>query len=504
MISLNILSTKEMKALDEYTCMKKGISSLQLMEDAGLKIVQCLLEEHPLHPLEDKISILSGLGNNGGDSLVVARHLLEDYDQVDVIIVGNRKFLSPETRINLNRLQELKATIHYFEDCTFMASYEKIIHQSTIIIDGIFGIGLNRDIEGITYEAIKKINESNAYVFSIDIPSGTKGNNGNIAGISVIADFTVIIQNFKIGNLLNSAKDTHGKYKIIDIGIVEDGNVRNKYFLEQVDCMNKLKKRKNDTHKYKYGSVLIIGGSTGMTGAVLMSGISSMRTGSGLVTIAINEKYLDKVCNIYPEIMVKPYKNKSDYLCILSKKQAVAFGPGLGRNDCYDDLVEQLLEMDVPLVIDADGLYHFKSYLDKCSDGCKIIITPHYGEMAMLLDTSSESIKEDPVASVKKITERYGITVVLKGPCTIISHKDQMYFSTLGNPGMATAGCGDVLTGIITSLVGQGLDIGEACKLGVHIHSLSGNLAAEIIGEYSLIATDLINYIPMAFKQIVK
>ncbi len=503
---MNVLTTKEMKELDQYTCRKKHISSLELMETAGRKIYECILQEKEIDPITDRIAIVSGTGNNGGDSLVVARHLLEKgFKNLDIIIVGNLEHLTEETEINLERLKGLNAKMHYFTDYGFYRDYEKLVEKSTIIIEGIFGIGLNRDIEGIYYQAIDCINKSNAYIISIDIPSGIRGDNGLIAGIGVKADLTIIVHTYKVGNLLNDAKDTHGECRIVDIEILEDEFTSNQFLLEKKDLEGYLTKRVHNSHKYDYGAVLTIGGSTGMTGAPLMSAYAALRTGAGLSTIALHEKYLENIYNIYPEIMIRPYKNEEEFQEILQKKKAIAFGPGLGRkNDDHFYTLECLLKTDLPMVIDADGLYYFKELLDKVKKENKIIITPHYGEMAVLLDTTSQRIKEDPVTAAKQLAQKYSIIVLLKGTTTLIAKKDTTYFHSLGNPGMATAGSGDVLTGILLSLLGQGLKPVNACKVGATIHSLAGDFAAREVGEYSMIATDIIRHIPQVLKQLVR
>lgn len=263
-----------------------------------------------------------------------------------------------------------------------------------------------------------------------------------------------------------------------------------------------LRKRQANSHKYDYGSILIVGGNIGMTGAPLISAYSAMRTGSGLSAIAIQEKYIQYLNNIYPEIMVRPYKDEKDFLKLLHKKDAIAFGPGLGRVDEYGGILETLIDKQLPLIIDADGIYYLNRLKNKIKRPNNIVITPHYGEMALFLDTDSKAVSKDPISFIKQVTKQYGIMVVLKGPTTFIADENEIIHSSLGNPGMATAGSGDVLTGIITSLVGQGLSMLEACKLGVYIHSKAGCLASEKNGEYSMMATDIINEIPQILKDI--
>ncbi len=501
-MSINsVLTTDEMRILDRETCERKGISSLELMELAGKNLFECLIDECNLEKNQDKICIISGVGNNGGDGLVVARYLMNHQYQVQIVIVGNSDYLTEEAKTNIERLKAMDAQIFYLKDNDKLDIYRDIIENCSFIVDAIFGIGLSRGVEGIYYHAIDIINKSRTFVFSIDIPSGINGNNGNAEKIAVMASFTAIVQNYKIGNLLNDAKDYHGKIKLLDIGILQEKISSNRFLQYEKPLLKLLKKRKNNTHKYHYGSVLTIGGNNGMTGAPLMSAYAALKTGSGLSTIAINESYINRINQLYPEIMIRCYYNDADIMNHLDKKDVISFGPGLGRNNHVNyNILKRLLKKDIPLVIDADGLFYLKSLLNKMDDHKKIIVTPHIGEMAMLLDIDTKEVISNPIDAVRKLTDNFNITVVLKGPCTIIAHKNNMFFSHSGNPGMATAGSGDVLTGIIASLVGQGFDLLKACQLGVVIHSKAGNYAKETYGEYSMIATDIVENIYKVFK----
>ncbi|MFZ7121373.1 MAG: NAD(P)H-hydrate dehydratase [Eubacteriaceae bacterium] len=499
---MNVVTSEEMKYLDAVTIETTKISAIQLMERAGKKIYESILSEKKPNVLSDKFVIVAGTGNNGGDGLVVAQYLHNNKFNVEIVIIGDETKFTNETKYNRDMIINMGMKINYLGENFTIKQFDKLINEASIIIDGIFGIGLNRNIKNLYFESINVINSSNSYVCSIDIPSGIRGDNGNIAGVCVKSDYTVVIQNLKIGNILNDAQDYHGKYEIVDIGIKDDIVIQNKHLLEEKNIINMFKKRRKNTHKYHYGSVLVMGGSEGMTGAPLMSAYSALRTGSGLSTIGINEKYINQIYNVYPELMVKSYNHINNLTEIIKKKHAIAFGPGLGRKDYNHNILEYLIETEIPLVIDADGIYYLKYLMNEIRNREKIIITPHYGELAMLLEVNINYIKDDPIKYTSQLSKEYGITVVLKGNCTMISHKDEIFFNTLGNPGMATAGSGDVLTGIITSLIGQGFEIKKACVGGVYLHSLAGNIAAAKKGEYSMIATDIIECLPYAFKQL--
>lgn len=489
-----VLFTDEMKRLDQYTCEEKKLSSLELMEIAGKNVYEYFIENCQVDKIKDNILIVSGLGNNGGDALVVSEHLIKDNYKVNIVVIGDLKHLTNESFTVYQRLLNNKVSILNVNNNEDLKIFNQYVNEATIIIDGIFGIGLSREVKGIFYECIRLINQSHAFILSIDIPSGIYGDNGIVAKIAIEADHTVIIQNYKVGNLLNDAKDYHGKVKLLDIGILQDINDSNRFLLND-EIMNIIKKRRANTHKYHYGNLLTIGGSKGMTGAPLLSAYSALRIGVGLSSIVINSKDYEFISQIYPEIMIKPYSNIDELKKILVKANIIAFGPGLGReNKINYDILKYLLDTNIPIVIDADGIYYLKEILDYIGNRDNIIITPHLGEMALLLDTDTKTITENWIVALNYLTNNYGLNVVLKGPCTIIANKENMYFCNKGNSGMATAGSGDVLTGIISGLVGQGLKPIDACNLGVYIHAKAGDMAYKEYGN-SLIATDITNNI---------
>lgn len=492
---LKILTTYEMYQCDKYTCQVEGITSVELMKRAGKRLFECIISNCDLDKERDRVLVVSGIGNNGGDGIVVGTHLLKEGYDVRFVIIGDKTQLSHDLQIVVEEIEK-GVKIKYIKDIVELFDAKELFDWSTFIIDALFGIGLNRDVEGLYYNAIDQINLSSSRVFSIDIPSGINGNNGKVMGIAVKADYTGIVQTFKLGNVLNDALDYHGKRLIVDAEIKLDIVESNRLFFRDDMIKGLLNKRRCNTHKYNYGSILILGGAIGMTGAPILAGLAALRTGSGLATIGILRKYYDYISKSYPELMIKPYDDLKD---LLTKKTAIGFGPGLGRDEqVYYDILSELINSEQPLVIDADGLYYLKAILNEIEDGSNIIITPHIGEMAMLLGVDSKCIGDNPIMYVEEVIDKYGFTVVLKGPATIIGNEAGIYIGNFGNPGMATAGSGDVLTGIITSLVGQGLSLINASLLGVYLHGLAGGYASEEVGEYSLIASDIIKYLPKA------
>ncbi len=503
MNNYRIVNVNEMRFMDEYTCTQLDMSSLDLMKQAGGVIYLSVIEDIGIDKANDQILIVVGTGNNGGDALVVGVNLLDNGYKVKIVILGDLTAQTKESKIMLKEIVNYKVDVLFINNKTKLPELSKLLRQSTLLVDGIFGIGLIRDVEGIYYDVIKLINLNSVDVVSIDIPSGINANNGLIAKVAIKADYTLIVQNYKVGNLINDAVDYHGTKVLLDIGILKVVCKSRRFLLEKEDYQNSLPERVNNTHKYHYGNLLTIGGSKGMMGAPLLAAYAALRTGSGLSSIAYKEKYLHNIFNIYPEVMTSTYNSSTELLDFTNKKNTIIFGPGLGRNDEDNlDILRNLLKLGVPMVIDADGLYYLKQLFNEFKSLKNVVITPHYGEMAMLLDTDTINIQKNPLEHIKTVTEKYRLSVVLKGTTTIIANKNSMYFSNYGNPGMASAGSGDVLSGIIGSLIGKGTKLIEACRLGVLIHSMAGELAFEELGEESIIATDIIKYIPAVLKEL--
>lgn len=492
-----------MRFMDEFTCTQLGMSSLELMKQAGGIIYLAITEDIGLDKEKDNILVVAGVGNNGGDALDVGVHLVENGYIVKVVMLGNLTAQSEESKHMLKEVLNKKIEVLFIEDISKLKELSKLLRKSTLLIDGIFGVGLKRDVEGIHYEVIKTINKSNVDVASIDIPSGINADNGLVSKIAIKADYTLIIQNYKIGNLLNDAEDYHGAKILLDIGILKVVCKSRRFLLEKEDYLNTIPHRLHNTHKYHYGNVLTIGGSKGMMGAPLLAAYAALRSGSGLSSIAYKEKYRKGIMNIYPEVMTRTYSKLDELLEFTKKKNIIVFGPGLGKVDKDNlEILRSLLLLDIPMVIDADGLYYLNILFKEFKSLKNVVVTPHYGEMATLLNVETTDIKKDPLKYIKELTEDYNLSVILKGPTTIIADKESIYFSNYGIPGMATAGSGDVLSGIIGSFIGKGMKIIEAAKLAVLVHSLAGVYAEEVYGEESIIATDIIKLISHVIREL--
>jgi len=492
MKDFQIVNAQEMRQLDKLTLNEKNLQSFDLMEHAGRSIFYYLIK-HQIFTVSDTLLIVSGIGNNGGDALICALAMFEKQLNPKVVIVGELENQSLENKLAIQKLDEIQVPITYISSTDDIETFTSLVDNTTIIIEGLFGIGLNSNVEGFYNTVISKINQSYAQVISIDIPSGINADNGLVMEIAVKADHTLVIQNYKQGNLLNDALDYSGEMHLLDIGILQTLFEEPQLLLKKQYIKNKLPKRLKNSHKYHFGSILTIGGSKGLMGAPLLSGISALKTGSGLSSVTYNNKYIHHINSIYPELMVNTYIGIEDIPSQIRKKSTIIFGPGLGKEDDINlDILSYLLSTDIPLVIDADGIYYLKKLLKEYSERKNIIITPHNQEMATFLGLPVEDIKKEPVLFAKNIAHTYNLTVVLKGSCTIITNNDETYFSIHGNPGMATAGTGDVLAGIIGSLLGRGFTPMEASKIGVLIHSKAGEIASLKYGEEAVTATDLI------------
>ncbi|MDC0558979.1 NAD(P)H-hydrate dehydratase [Candidatus Izimaplasma bacterium] len=493
-----IVTAYEMKQLDNLTIDKKNISSLELMIRAG-KLMSKHICQFGLCGSTERVLLVAGVGNNGGDALVIASEMISNGFVPNILLVGPESKQTKESLTIWNKLKDLLLGHYRIDDIKDVNKYNILFNEASIIIDGLFGTGLTKEVKGYHREIIERINNSYAKVISLDIPSGLNADNGLVSGIAVKASDTLVVQNFKTGNFLNDAVDYTGKLHLLDIGILQLDFPTRTNLLQVNYLRKKIPERIQNTHKYHYGNILTIGGSKGMMGAPILSGYAALRTGSGLSHVIYNEKYLHHIQNPYPTLMIDTYEDIKEIS--IDKISTVIFGPGLGKKDDINKtILKRLIEHKIPLIVDADGVLYLKEILLTDKAHPSIVVTPHYGEMAQLLDLTSKEIELDPIKYAKEISLKYGITVVLKGVTTIITNYEETYLSNNGNPGMATAGSGDVLCGVIGSLLGRGFSSLEASKLGVLIHSQAANIAAKELGQESLVASDIIHYIPLVLK----
>ncbi len=500
---MKIFLSEQVKEADAYTIKHEPISSINLMERAATLCYNFIKENY----FSNLYHIFVGPGNNGGDGLVIARLLAEADKKVNVYILKFTDNFSSDFTENLKRLNsQNKASVREIKDLYKFPEF----NDEEIIIDAIFGSGLSRPVQGFVAEVINKINEAKNTVIAIDIPSGLFGedNAENLPNNIIKADITLSFQFPKLSFLLPDNHKYVGRFELFDIGVHKDyiSKTPSKYyFTEQADI--KIQKRDKFSHKGTFGHALLFAGSYGKTGALVLASKSCLRTGVGLLT-----SYIPKTSyNIYqtsvPEAMCYTFNDETASFTTpdLSSYSAIGIGPGIGKDRLSLAVLTDIIQKNkakVPMVIDADGLNLLsenKYLLKELPENS--ILTPHPGEFKRLVKNYNNDTEK--LEKLKKIARKYKLVIVLKGAYTVVATPDgRLYFNTTGNPGMATAGSGDVLTGIILSLLAQKYNQLQAAVFGTYIHGLAADLAVNNLDENSLIATDIINYLPKAFKKL--
>lgn len=515
---MKLVTAHTMQELDRLAIEEYNISGLGLMEQAGKGCAEHILAAFGTGRSKN-VLILAGKGNNGGDGHVIARYLLEKGWQVRVVVLSRREEIRGDALVNLNLLPE--EILHFCPDQEpFAEQYKKELQQVDLLVDAMLGTGLNHDLQGLYLTAVELVNSSPAKVVAVDIPSGIHGTTGRILGKAVKANLTVTFASAKLGHVLYPAAEYVGRLAIVDIGIpahlLEEAPGYD--FLDEKLMSPLVKKRDRSAHKGSFGHCLIVAGSTGKTGAAALAANSAVRTGSGLVTLAVPETLNPILEAKTTEVMTLPLPDAGSGQLIthavptlekhLVRKDALAIGPGIDHRPASVAVVQSMLEhVALPMVVDADGL---NAIAEDTSVLCRkrsntVILTPHPGEMSRLLGSALPDMAAIRISVAQEFARTFGIYLILKGARTIIAAPDgRAAINGSGNPGMASGGMGDVLTGIITSLLGQGYSAWDACRLGVFVHGLAGDIVAMEQGEAGMTATDLIERIPLAFNRLLK
>lgn len=512
---LKIVTAAQMRELDHRTINESGIPGKMLMERAGSAVVEHI--ERSLGPARRKVvTILCGKGNNGGDGFVSARLLHRLQAKVRVIMMTPASELSKDAATMYRHFVRAagRSHIHVFHS---KDRIESIIRESDIVVDALLGTGLSAEVTGNYADAIDSINEAACPVVAIDIPSGLHAETGAVLGRAVRATSTVTLGLPKIGLYQGKGIDLVGSVRIADIGIpssyiesVQTGiTLMTPGFLRTV-----LPVRQTSDHKGSFGHAGIIAGSVGKTGAAAMAAKAALRSGAGLVTIAVpssvndivESKLLEAMTIPMPETKARTFARSAfDRLSsFISVRSAVAIGPGLSTHPETVELIQALTpRLDRPAVLDADALNALAGRASLLTT-CKVppILTPHPGEMARLeTDATSQSVNSDRIGTARRFARERGVFVVLKGARTVVARPDgSAAICPTGNPGMATAGTGDVLTGMMVGLLAQGLSSWDAACSATYLHGLAGDLASAEKGQAGLLAGDVIDYIPRAIK----
>lgn len=510
-----------MQAIDREAIEGLGVPSLELMEKAGQQVFGVILERYA--PLTaHKVLVVCGKGNNGGDGLVVARHLLNSGCPTEVILLSRAEDLSGDPLENYDRLKEIPGhRIQEAPDEEAVARLSSHMEHYDILVDAVFGTGLSSPARGHYARAITQMNASNKPIVAVDIPSGLNADVGAIIGEHVRADCTVTLGLPKLAHLLYPAARCVGELTVADIGFPES-LIEKAQAAASVITPESIRRafpaRDPEAHKGTYGHLLVVSGSVGKGGACVLSCLGGLRAGAGLVTAAVAKSILTEVSSGAVEAMTTPLPDTPEGTIArqaapllaeeLGRFSALALGPGLTTHpETVEFLKELFPRIDYPLIIDADGCNSIAQIGPKALEGLKATacLTPHPGEMARLLGTDTASIQSDRLAAAREAAGRYNAVVVLKGARTLVVDQDgRAAINTTGNPGMASGGTGDVLTGLIGGFCARGLEPYEACKAGAYIHGYAGDLAAKEVGEVSLIASDLLAALPRAIRQVVE
>ena len=509
-----VTTAQEMRALDEATIQGLGLPGVVLMEHAGFGVL--LHMEDFFGDLEGKnILVVCGKGNNGGDGFVVGRWAMSRGARVEVVLLAELEQLRGDAHINASVFEKLySGCLHCVTEDTGVL--EGLLGWAEIVVDGILGTGLSSGARGLAARAIELINASKRPVVAIDIPSGLSADTGLIPGPAVDADLTVTFGLPKIAHYTFPAAELVGDLRVVDIGIppqfVEKADILT-HVPEELDVFLLFPPRPLNVHKGRYGHLLGVAGSPGKTGAGIMTAQAALRVGTGLVTMGIPSSLNPVFEASLLEAMTLPLPDDEGYLLEgaleviannLEGKTALAIGPGLGTNPSTVTLVRALLaEVDLPVVVDADGVNAMVGALDLLKDRkAHTVLTPHPGEMARLLGTTPGEVQSRRLETARDFAREYGVVLVLKGAGTVTALPDgRAYINPTGNPGMASGGSGDVLTGIIGGLLAQGMGAGEAAWAGVYIHGLAGDKAAQEKSEVTLLAGDMIEVLPSIFKE---
>ena len=480
-LPINVFSVASVREFDRAAIQDQGIAGYTLMTRAGAAALKAARDRFPS---ASRWQIVCGAGNNAGDGYVVARLAANEGIVVSVLTLVDPEKLSGDAA---TAYQDFVA-----EGGVVMPWSGELDDEAQLLVDGILGSGLEREVGGAFADAVAAINAHPANVLSLDIPTGIHGDSGKILGCAVVADLTTTFVGLKSGLFLDGGPAACGELIFDGLEIPEECSTGASPILRRIDdsvLRDLLPARPRAAHKGDFGHVLVIGGGRGMPGAARLCGEAALRAGAGRVSIATDPAHAAILTATRPELMSHGVADASDLEPLLGKADVIAFGPGLGRSAWAKSLFEIAAADSRPAVWDADGL----NWLAECPDSADSrVITPHPGEAGVLLDRSIADVQADRIAAVNALQERFGGVAVLKGAGSLVSAGNgPPSVCSSGNPGMASAGMGDVLTGIIAALLAQGLSIEQAAQVGVESHARAGDAAASR-GERGLIASDLI------------
>ncbi|HXM20422.1 MAG TPA: NAD(P)H-hydrate dehydratase [Terriglobales bacterium] len=516
---MKIVTAAEMREIDRVTSQRFGVRSVTLMENAGTAVADFVVSQYPS---AERIGVICGKGNNGGDGFVAARKLKAAGKEVRVVLLAEPSELQGDAAEMFRKLLVAPVIVRP----NIVRSSEELkreparsVFESDVLLDAILGTGFKPPVSGLYAEAIRLLNASSAPVVAVDIPSGADADvmgeqTGAVARADSIVTFTAPRPAHIFGRL------TDGPTLISPIGSPDDAVVSSLQLnlITDREIAPLIGPRPLAANKGSFGHVLVIGGSVGKAGAAAMAGMAALRTGAGLSTVATPKSVLATVAGFHPEVMTEPL-DETDAGSISTRalasgrmdalikgKTVLAVGPGISRNPETSEFVRSLVvKCKSPLVLDADGLNAFEGRATELSGkGRSLVITPHPGEMARLAGSTVAVVQRDRINVARTFAREHELIVVLKGHRTLIAQPDgTVWVNTTGNPGMATGGTGDILTGMVAGFIAQNPEhIAEAVIAAVHLHGIAGDVSRESMGEHSLVATDLVKALPEAFRRV--
>jgi len=515
---VEILTSQQMRNVDRRASSRFGLPEIVLMENAGLRLFQILQDIEP-DLTSRSLLLLCGRGNNGGDTFVLARQLHNHGIPFAALLFGRRDEVRGSAAVNLRALARVGVVPPEVRASADWKTSWKGLASSDLIVDGILGTGLSRPVTGLLARVFEDVNASPAEVVAVDIPSGLSGDSNEVPGPCVRADHTVAFARPKVPHVLPPAESMCGVLHVADIGIPAEAVAAERAdldLLEAAELASLLPKRRPDSHKGDYGHALVIAGSRGKGGAARLASLGALRAGCGLVTAAIPAGLQAGFVSRAMEVMTEGLPETSEgtlaasglprLLQLLEGKQAVALGPGLTTHPETKRLIRDVVaRVRVPLVLDADGVNAFAGSGELLLSGRKrpLVLTPHPGEMGRLAGMTGREVQSRRLSLAREFARRHACHLILKGFRSLVATPSgRVHVNPTGNPGMATGGSGDVLTGLLAGLIAQGIETTAASKLGVYLHGLAGDLAAQDVGEAPLIARDILQHFPAALMRL--
>lgn len=518
---MEILTGEEMRRVDRRTIEELGVPSILLMESAGRGVAESLLQDYP-HAASHGILVLCGKGNNGGDGLAAARHLARLGVTPRVLLFARADQVQGDAALYLRAVRGSGLAVDEVPDEVSWSRFRTLLERPLLVVDALLGTGIRGGPHGLVAAVIRDVNDSAADVVSVDIPSGLNADSPIVEGAAVGADRTYTLCRPKLPLVLEPGSLHAGRWTVIPIGVPDEAVAAERPSLEWLDgeaVNGLLPSRSPQAHKGDLGHLLAVAGSVGKSGAAGLVALGALRAGIGLITVATPVSARPEVAAQRPEVMTEPLpetrsgalarSSASRALSLLDDRDALAIGPGLGTESETRSVVHSLVsQRKAPAVVDADGLNALavgeKQALSQLkADSWPLVLTPHPGEAARLLDTSTRSIQEDRLEAARRLAEQTGGMVALKGHRTLVASPDgRVSLNASGNPGMATAGMGDLLTGIVGAFLARGMKARDAARLAVFVHGDAGDRAAAAIGEESMTATDLSDHLPQAMAAL--